>query len=135
MSSRVFFIIGLLALLVFDTFAQVCFKFTALHAAPLTFDLPWLLRALSTPWVYCSILGYLCAFVTYMTMLRRIPVGPAFAAAHLEVVGVLVISVPLFGEVLSVLQYLGAVLILAGVFCLAYGESNRNPGGMAVEGH
>ncbi|MCL2020849.1 MAG: EamA family transporter [Betaproteobacteria bacterium] len=135
MSTRTFFIIGLLALLVFDTFAQVCFKLTAIHAAPLAFDWAWFIRAFTTPWVYCSILGYLCAFATYMTMLRRIPVGPAFAAAHLEVVGVLVVSVPLFGEVLSWVQYLGAVLIMAGVFCLAYGESNYTPGGTTKERH
>ncbi|MCL2591195.1 MAG: EamA family transporter [Betaproteobacteria bacterium] len=128
MSSRTFFIGGLLVLLVFDTFAQVCFKYTALAAAPLTFDLPWLLRALSSPWVYCAILGYLGAFVTWMTVLRRIPVGPAFAATHLEAVGVMVISIPLFGEILSWVQYLGAALILAGVFCLAYGERGHAPG-------
>ena len=124
-----------MVLLVIDTFAQVCFKFTALHAAPLSFDVPWLLRVLSTPWLYCTILGYFGAFVTWMTVLRRIPVGPAFAAAHLEVVGVMVISIPLFGEVLSLVQYLGAALILAGVVCLAYGEPNYTPGEMPGENH
>ncbi|MDR2014560.1 MAG: EamA family transporter [Azoarcus sp.] len=135
MSSRTYFIGGLLALLVFDTFAQVCFKLTALHAAPLTFDLPWLARAFSAPWVYCAILGYACAFVTWIVILRHIPVGPAFAATHLEVVGVVVISVPLFGEVLSWVQYLGAVLIVAGVLCLAYGEPNYPPGSTVEENH
>jgi len=135
MSSRTFFIAALLVLLAFDTFTQVCFKFTALHADPLTFDLPWLLRVLSTPWVYCTILGYLGAFVTWMTVLRRISVGPAFAATHLEVVGVMVISVPLFHEVLTWLQYLGAVLILAGVFCLAYGEPNHTPEDVPGKSH
>jgi drug/metabolite transporter (DMT)-like permease len=122
MSSRTFFIRGFLALLVFDTFAQVCFKLTAIHAAPLTLDLPWLLRALATPWVYCAILGYLGAFVTWMGLLRHVPIGPAFAASHLELIGVMVVSVPLFGEALSGLQYVGAVLIVAGVLCLAYSE-------------
>jgi drug/metabolite transporter (DMT)-like permease len=135
MSSRTYFIGGLLALLVFDTFAQVSFKLTALHAAPLTFDLPWLVRVLSVPWVYCAILGYFCAFVTWMVILRHIPVGPAFAATHLEVVGVVFISIPLFGEVLSWVQYLGAVLIVAGVFCLAYGEPHYTPGSVAEENH
>ncbi|MDR0577733.1 MAG: EamA family transporter [Candidatus Accumulibacter sp.] len=128
MSSRAFFIGGFLALLVFDTFAQVCFKLTALHAEPLTLDGPWLLRALSTPWVYCSILGYLGAFATWMTLLRHIPVGPAFAASHLEVIGVMVVSIPVFGEILSWLQYLGAALILAGVLCLAHDEPPRAAG-------
>ncbi|MCL2875968.1 MAG: EamA family transporter [Betaproteobacteria bacterium] len=135
MSSRTFFIGGLLTLLVFDTVAQVCFKFTALSAAPLTFDLPWLLRALGTPWLYCAILGYLGAFVTWMVVLRRIPVGPAFAATHLEAVGVMVISVPLFGEVLSLVQYLGAALILVGVLCLAYGEKDHTLGKVVEKSH
>ncbi|MDR0528358.1 MAG: EamA family transporter [Zoogloeaceae bacterium] len=125
MSPRAFFLSGFLALLLFDTFAQVCFKLTAIHAAPLTFDWPWLLRALTTPWVYCSIFGYLGAFVTWMTLLRHIPVGPAFAASHLEVIGVMVVSVPLFGEVLSGVQYLGAALILGGVFFLARDETSE----------
>ena len=135
MSTRAFFIGGFLALLVFDTFAQVCFKLTALHAAPLTFDQAWFIRAFTTPWVYCAIMGYLGAFVTWMVLLRHIPVGPAFAASHIEVVGVLVVSVPLFGEVLSWVQYLGAVLILAGVLCLAYGEPNYTPGGTVKGSH
>jgi drug/metabolite transporter (DMT)-like permease len=125
MSQRTFFIRGFLALLIFDTFAQVCFKLTAIHAAPLTFDFPWLLRALATPWVYFAILGYLCAFVTWMSLLRHIPIGPAFAASHLELIGVMAVSVPLFGETLSMIQYAGAALIVAGVLCLAYSEPKR----------
>jgi multidrug transporter EmrE-like cation transporter len=135
MSTRTYFIGGLLALLVFDTFAHSCFKFTALHAAPLTFDLAWFMRVLSTPWLYGTILGYFCAFVTWMIVLRHVPVGPAFAATHLAAVGVLVVSIPLFGEALSGVQYLGAALIIAGVLCLAYGEPNHTPGGTAEESH
>lgn len=129
-NQRTFFICGFAALMFFDTFAQVCFKFTALHAAPLTFDLPWLMRVFATPWVYCSILGYFATFVLWMTLLRRVAVGPAFAASHLEIVGVLLISMPLFGEYLSLLQCLGAVLILGGVFFLAYDETDTIPEGI-----
>jgi drug/metabolite transporter (DMT)-like permease len=128
-SSRSFFIGGFLALLILDTFAQVCFKLTALHAEPLTLDPPWLLRAFATPWLYGSIAGYLGAFVTWMTLLRHIPVGPAFAASHLEVIGVMVVSIPVFGEVLTWVQYLGAALILAGVLCLANGEPPESAAG------
>jgi drug/metabolite transporter (DMT)-like permease len=134
MNSRTYFIVGLLGLLVLDTFTKVSLKYTTLVAEPLTFDLQWLVRVLTTPWVYCAILGYLGAFVTWMTILRRIPVGPAFAATNLELVGVMVISAPLFGEVLSGVQYFGAVLIIAGVLCIAYGEPNVTPGSAAEEG-
>ncbi len=135
MSSRTSIVIGFLALLVFDTFAQICFKLTALQAAPLTFDLPWFIRAFTTPWVYCTILGYLGAFVTWMALLRYIPIGPATAASHIEVIGVMVVSVPVFGEVLSWVQYLGAALIVGGVLCLAYGEPNYTSEGMVGRSH
>lgn len=120
--KRTFYVAGFLALLVMDTFSQVCFKYAAIHAEPFILDFEWLLRVLKDPWVYGSIIGYLGAFVTWMTLLRQISVGSAFAASHLEIIGVMIISVPLFGEHMSAAQYLGAVIILLGVGCLAYSE-------------
>ncbi|WP_028873797.1 DMT family transporter [Tepidiphilus margaritifer] len=119
--------IGFAVLLVFDTSAQVCFKYAALAAGPAEVDPAWLWRALTTPWVYGAIFGYLGAFVTWMTLLRTVPIGPAFAASHLEVIGVMIVSVPLFGEWLTPLQWLGAGCILAGVVCLAWGEQRVAP--------
>lgn len=116
---RRFYIVGFLALMGFDTLSQVCFKFAALHAAPLAADPAWLLRVLGAPWVYGAILGYLGAFATWMTLLKHAPVGPAFAASHLEVISVMALSVPLFGDRLGAAQLLGAMAIVAGIFCLA----------------
>ncbi len=48
--------------------------------------------ALSQPWVYGAVLGYVGAFFTWMSLLRHAPIGPAFAASHLEVIGVLLLS-------------------------------------------
>jgi drug/metabolite transporter (DMT)-like permease len=125
MSLKKFYLVGFVALIVFDTFSQVCFKMTALHAAPFVISPEWLWRVLSEPWVYGAIIGYLGAFFTWMTLLRQAPVGPAFAASHLEVVGIMIVSVPLFGETLSGLQLAGAALIVAGVICLAMGETSE----------
>lgn len=127
MSLKRFYLLGFVALIAFDTFSQVCFKLTALHAAPFAPDAAWVLRVLLQPWVYGAIVGYLGAFVTWMTLLRHAPIGPAFAASHLEVIGVMLLSVPVFGEALSALQLLGAALIIAGVVCLALGESTHAP--------
>lgn len=123
MSLKKFYLVGFIVLIAFDTFSQICFKMTALHADPFGISLEWLWRVLGTPWVYGAVIGYLGAFVTWMTLLRHAPIGPAFAASHLEVVGVMVVSVPLFGEALSAAQLAGAALIVAGVICLAVGES------------
>jgi len=121
--KRNFYLIGFLLLLIIDTFSQVCFKVAANHAEPFMANQEWLLRVLTSPWVYGAVLGYIGSFLIWMTLLQEISVGPAFAASHLEVIGVMIISVPLFGEHLSLIQYLGAILILAGVICLAFSES------------
>lgn len=121
---RRFYLIGFLVLMLFDTLSQVCFKLTAIHAAPLALELDWLLRVFGQPWVYGAIVGYLGAFFTWMTLLEHAPIGPAFAASHLEVIAVMLASVWLFGEHVTLAQYIGAMLIVGGILCLAAGESN-----------
>lgn len=125
MSLKRFYLLGFIVLIAFDTFSQICFKLASTHAEPFMVEVEWVLRVLGTPWVYGAIVGYMGAFVTWMTLLRHAPVGPAFAASHLEVVGVMVISVPMFGESLSAWQMMGAALIVAGVICLAMGETSE----------
>ncbi len=126
MSRMKFYFLGFFALIVFDTFSQICFKMAALQSEPFLIEVDWLIRVLHTPWVYGAITGYLGSFITWMTLLRHAPVGPAFAASHLEVVGVIIISVPLFGEILSIFQMCGAILVVAGVVCLAQSETQSH---------
>lgn len=114
-----FYLLGFLLLLAFDTLAQVSFKLAANHALPLTMDAIWALRVAATPWTWVAIAGFIGAFFTWMTLLKHAPIGPAFAASHLEVVSVLIVSTWLFGEHLSLLQLLGSALIVAGIVCLA----------------
>ena len=121
---RRFYLIGFLVLVAFDTFAQVCFKLTANAAMPPETDIAWLVRVLSSPWVYCAITCYIGAFVTWMTLLEHAPIGPAFAASHLEVISVLALSVAIFGEHVGVPQLIGSALIIAGIVCLAISETD-----------
>lgn len=118
-----FYLVGFLALLLFDTLAQVSFKLAALHAAPLTLDAAWLLRIFGQLWIYAALLGYAGAFITWMNLLRSAPLGPAFAASHLEILSVTLVSVWLFDDALTLVKALGGLLILAGVLCLAKGET------------
>lgn len=119
-----FYILGFLALMSFDTLAQICFKYASIHALPLDMDAAWFLRLFSKPWVYGAILGYLGAFVTWMTLLKYAPVGPSFAASHLELISVTLFSVWLFHEPLNGYKIAGGALILLGVLCLARSESD-----------
>ena len=126
---KAFYLIGFLVLMLFDTLAQVCFKLAGRIALPVEANLDWALRLFSHPFVYGAILGYIGAFFTWMTLLRHAPVGPAFAATHLQVVSVLFVSAWLFHEPVTLLRGVGAALILGGIVCLGYAETpGEQPG-------
>lgn len=121
---RRFYLIGFAVLLSFDTLAQISFKMAGSQALPVQASAAWLLRLAAEPWVYGAVAGYLGAFFTWMTLLKHAPIGPAFAASHLEVISVLLLSIPIFGEQVGFLQALGAILIVAGILCLAWSEDS-----------
>ena len=123
---KLFYIIGFIILMSFDTLAQISFKFASIHAMPLTYDMAWLIRILSHYWIYGAIIGYIGAFFTWMTLLKHAPVGPAFAASHLELISVTLLSIWLFNEPLTFAKVLGATLILIGVLFLAKDESRQH---------
>ncbi|MDR3613599.1 MAG: SMR family transporter [Candidatus Obscuribacterales bacterium] len=123
-----FYVIGFFILMVFDTMSQIGFKLAGAHAAfPEIFQLQiilhWIAQIMCEKWIYLSILGYLGAFITWMTLLKHAPIGPAFAASHLEIVSVLIFSVVFLDEKLNVVQVIGSLLILGGIFVLAAEES------------
>lgn len=123
---KLFYIIGFIILMSFDTLAQISFKFASIHATPLTYDLAWLGRILGHYWIYGAVIGYIGAFFTWMTLLKHAPVGPAFAASHLELISVTILSIWLFNEPLTFAKILGAILILIGVLFLAKDESTQH---------
>lgn len=130
---RRFYLIGFFLLMSFDTLAQVSFKYAGNRALPVAADLAWLLRVFGAPWVYGAIVGYLGSFFTWMTLLKRAPIGPAFAASHLEVVSVLLLSAWLFGDRLTAPRIIGAVLIVAGIVCLGIAEDHEESGAGSAE--
>jgi drug/metabolite transporter (DMT)-like permease len=123
---RRFYLIGFLLLMAFDTLGQISFYYAGTHALPVAANLAWLLRIFSHPWVYGAIVGYIGAFFTWMALLKHAPIGPAFAASHLEVVSVMLLSVWLFDEHLNAARVLGAIAIIAGIVCLGMAESREH---------
>lgn len=117
-----FYLIGFAMLMGFDTLTQISFKLAGNHALPVEANLAWLQRLFGEPWVYGAVLGYLGAFFTWMSLLKHAPIGPAFAASHLEVISVMGLSVWLFHEPLTATKLLGAAAILAGIVCLGLAE-------------
>lgn len=123
---RRFYLFGFLLLMGFDTLSQLSFKMAGEHALPVAANLAWLLRVFGQPWIYGALVGYLGAFFTWMSLLKHAPIGPAFAASHLEVISVMLLSVWLFHEPLSAARVLGALAIVAGIVCLGLAESNES---------
>ncbi len=118
-----FYMVGFLVLMAFDALAQISFKLAGQGALPLELSPAWAMRLAAHPWVYGALVGYLGAFFTWMTILKYAPIGPAFAASHLEIVVVLVLSHRLLGEHIGTVQLIGSGLILSGIVCLAVSES------------
>ncbi len=118
-------ILGFIALLALDTLAQIGFKLSAAHAGEAQFSLAWVLATLSQPWAIAVLVGYLGAFGVYMTLIKSAPIGPAFAASHLEIVLVILASILFLGESLTWLQGAGCLAIVAGVLVLAATETEE----------
>lgn len=125
MKKRYFYAIGFSVLIAFDTLTQVSIKLASSQAGAFSMNLEWLLAVSHNYWLYAAVLGYLGAFVAWMTLLKHAPVGPAFAASHLGLIPVLVISVIYFGEQLTAMQILGALSIMLGIVFLSLSEAKQ----------
>ncbi|MDR2334346.1 MAG: DMT family transporter [Burkholderiaceae bacterium] len=123
--SKRFYLIGFLVLMAFDTLAQLSFKQAGNAALPLELSPAWLVRVFGQPWIYGAFVGYIGAFFTWMSLLKRAPIGPAFAASHLEIISVLALSHYLFGEDIGWPQIVGCLFIIAGIICLALSETEE----------
>lgn len=128
MSTRRFYLLGFGALMLFDTAIQISLKLVAAHTGEFSPQVSWLQNLFSTGWIYLAVVGYLATFVTWMTLLKHAPIGPAFAASHLEMVPVLIISVLVFDERLTLAQILGGLCIVLGVACLSMSKAENTDG-------
>jgi drug/metabolite transporter (DMT)-like permease len=126
MKKLYFYGIGFAILIVFDTLTQVSIKLASSQAGAFSMSTDWLFAVLHNPWLYVAALGYLGAFGAWMTLLKHAPVGPAFAASHLGLVPVLLISASYFGEKLTYMQILGAVCIMVGIVFLSLSEAKHS---------
>lgn len=123
MKKLYFYAIGFAILIAFDTLTQVSIKLASVQAGAFVMSVDWLLVVLHNPWLYAAVLGYIGAFFAWMTLLKHAPVGPAFAASHLGLIPVLLISASYFGEKLTTMQLLGAVSIMVGIVFLSLSEA------------
>lgn len=131
---RRFILLGFLLLLSLDTASQVSMKIAADRIAAADSLQAWLANVVAEPVVALVVLFSIGSILTYVTLLKRAPVGPAYAVAHGHIVTVTIISVLAFGERITWLQGMGALLIIAGIVVLAATEKAETPPQGAADG-
>ena len=104
-----------------DVVAQIAFKLGAdrLPQAE-TVGLPaFCLRMMSEPWLIGGVAIYVIEFIVWIRVLALVPLGIAFPIASLNILGIALASHFLLREVITRKQWLGAILITAGVAIVA----------------
>lgn len=120
-------LLGFLLLLVIDTASNVLIKLAGDRIGAFEAEAAWFRNVTREPLVLAIIGCYVAAFLTYTSLLKHAPVGPAYAAVHGHVVTVLIVSMIWFGERLTVLQAIGALLVVAGIVVLGVTEQLEQP--------
>jgi multidrug transporter EmrE-like cation transporter len=126
MKKTQFYILGFSVLMLCGTLTQISFKLASNYGGDFVMQLEWFFSIFSHPWIYGAVLGYFGSFIAWMTLLKHAPVGPAYAASHLEVVLVLIVSAVYFGDRLAPMQIVGATLIVLGIISLSFSEAEQD---------
>ena len=107
--------------IVCDVFGQIAFKLGADRVPDAeTIGLPaFCLRLVGEPWLIGGIAIYLIEFIVWIRVLALVPLGIAFPIASLNILGIALASRAFLGEAITRKQWLGAILITAGVAIVA----------------
>jgi drug/metabolite transporter (DMT)-like permease len=116
-------VLAWLALLAFETLAQVTLKMGGEPLAAMPFGLPWLAEAAHNSWVWAGVAGYVGAFAAWMIILDTVPLSLGFPMTAAVVLAVAAASHYLFGEVLSYWRLGGIALIIAGLVVMGGDDS------------
>jgi len=115
--------IVLWALLIgFESSGQIATKVGGDQLGQMDFSLQWLLAVAVNPGVLLAIACYIGAFFVWMLILRRSSLSLAFPLSSLVFVAVLLGSWLGLGEQISLLHWLGVLVIIGGIALLAEGE-------------
>ena len=107
--------------IVCDVFGQIAFKLGAdrVPDAETIGLLAFCLRLVGEPWLIGGIAIYLIEFIVWIRVLALVPLGIAFPIASLNILGIALASRAFLGEAITRKQWLGAILITAGVAIVA----------------
>ncbi|MGQ9680979.1 MAG: EamA family transporter [Anaerolineae bacterium] len=82
------------------------------------FGLPALVRMLSNPFVLLGFASYAVSSIAYLLVLSKVNLSMAYPMVGVGYVLVMLVSVVLLRETVSPLRWVGALLIVSGVFLM-----------------
>ncbi|AZE71391.1 Permease of the drug/metabolite transporter (DMT) superfamily [Pseudomonas synxantha] len=107
-----------------ESAGQLFTKVAGDQLGQMDFTWQWLADVARNPGILAAIASYLGAFFVWMLILRRSSLSLAFPLSSLVFVAVLLGSWLGLGEHISLLHWVGVVVIVAGIVLLAEGEEN-----------
>jgi len=113
-------------LIIFESGGQIATKVGGDDLGQMDFNLQWLGQVFVTPGVWVAIGCYICAFFTWMLILRRSTLSLAFPLSSLVFVGVMLGSWLGLGEHISLLHWAGVLVIIVGIALLADGDETAS---------
>ncbi|GGL10415.1 EamA family transporter [Caulobacter rhizosphaerae] len=110
---------------------QIAAKASAGHLAGIRFDGDWLLNAIRMPTVQIVLVCEVASFVAWMTVLAEMPLSAAFPLSAVSYVLIIAASALVFHEPVGLLQVVGSLAILVGVWLIGRGGHETPPGPVA----
>jgi len=107
-----------------ESAGQLFTKVAGDQLGQMNFTWQWLADVARNPGILAAIASYLGAFFVWMLILRRSSLSLAFPLSSLVFVAVLLGSWLGLGEHISLLHWVGVVVIVAGIVLLAEGEES-----------
>ncbi len=101
-----------------ETGSQLSLKAGTAGLAGETLQWVWFVDAASQPLIWLGVSCYIAAFVLWMTILSRLPLGVAFPASAMTLIVVIFVSYLVLGESINLWQLIGVALVMFGVLLL-----------------
>ncbi len=80
------------------------------------FSLPVILKILFSPDIFLGILCYVASLVMWLWILAKMPLSTAYPVGSLSIVFVVLGAHFLFKEAISLIKWMGILLVFAGVY-------------------
>ncbi|MDR7114486.1 EamA family transporter [Caulobacter sp. BE254] len=110
---------------------QIAAKASAARLAQMRFDVDWLLAAARLSSVQILLVCEVASFVAWMTVLAEMPLSAAFPLSAVSYVLIIAASALVFHEPVGLLQVVGSLAILVGVWLIGRGGRETPPGPIA----